>query len=273
MDTLTEGCQCCFDSQRNVEDSDPFIACLAPVLPSVDFCADPGNATSNPDASTYECRHPCQSGLSWEEENAMGCHGDNSGNRHEDHLCVVEGVYAPGEEFPWGDVCCSWCEDIDGDGSPDYEGCCEGMRGDGAMGCEDMRCEWMCNGVSCFEHGEDQAMCELNGGLWTEDDRCAEEILSQGILVHRIAEDTALSIPDASNFAAGVWLGRYGDACCTGYEPPSYEGSCDGDIDTYVRASNACLFLLERVCPVACSPFLTCGTVSVPCTRVCDGRT
>jgi hypothetical protein len=31
-----------------------------------------------------------------------------------------------------------------------------------------------------------------------------------------------------------MWLGEFGVDCCTGYEPPSAEGSCDNDLDVYV---------------------------------------
>ena len=165
---------------------DPFVYCLAPLLAQqVDFCADPGNATSNPDAAMYECRHACENwDAPWEELEAAGCFND----QHEDQLCVTEGVYAPGEMQPWGEPCCSSCEDWDGDGSPDYEGCCEGMRSDGEMGCEDRRCAWMCNGMDCFGH-EDQSTCEDNSGIWTAVHSCDEAIAEQGLIAMHFAED------------------------------------------------------------------------------------
>ena len=232
FEDLTQGCQCCF--QTTQQDADPFAVCIAPLFPQVDFCVDPGNAQNNPDGETYECRHGCETG-SWEEQNAAGCHGDNSGNPHEDQVCVTEGVYAPGEMQPWGDTCCSWCGDQDGDGNPDYQNCCEGMRADGEMGCEYTRCEWMCNGASCFEHG-DQATCEDNGGTWTVVDSCAEMIATQGMMVQMLAEE---GFPD--DFAAMVWLGQFAETCCTGYQPPTYEGTCDNDQELYVSVACSCL--------------------------------
>jgi hypothetical protein len=195
----------------------------------VDFCVDPGNAANNPDAALYQCRHPCETG-EWEDQNAAGCHGDtSSGNRHEDELCVTEGVYAPGEMQPWGDTCCSFCEDNDGDGSPDYQGCCEGMRADGEMGCEDMRCEWMCNGMSCSEHGQDQTTCEAVDGVWEMAASCADAISQQAMMAMQYAGS---GFPES--FGSTMWLGEFGVDCCTGYEPPSAEGSCDNDLDVYV---------------------------------------
>jgi hypothetical protein len=226
FESLTPGCQCCFMSVGDDPAADPFVLCLAPLFPQVDFCADPGNATSNPNATTYECRHACENwDAPMEELEAAGCFNDE----HEDQICVTEGVYAPGEMQPWGDACCSWCEDWDGDGNPDYQGCCEGMRADGEMGCEDRRCEWMCNGVSCFEHGEDQATCEDNGGRWAAYHSCEDYIAMQGIVAQDFAE---MGFP--ADFAAVMWLGEFGESCCTDYAPPSFEGSCDFDVDVYV---------------------------------------
>jgi hypothetical protein len=227
FEDATQGCQCCFMT-ADPDAGDPFSFCLGPLLPQADFCVDPGNAENNPDAAIYECRHPCETG-EWEDQNAAGCHGDNSGNRHDDQICATEGVYEPGEMQPGGDACCSWCGDNDGDGSPDYQGCCEGMRADGEMGCEDSRCEWMCNGINCFDHGEDQATCEGNNGAWDMRESCAESIESQGMMVMQFQE---MGFPES--FGSSVWLGEFGDVCCTGYEPASLEGSCDNDIDLYV---------------------------------------
>ena len=225
FESLTPGCQCCFMSVGDDPAADPFVLCLAPLLPQVDFCADPGNAQSNPNGTIYECRHACANWDAPETElAAAGCFNDE----HEDHICVTEGVYAPGEMQPWGDACCSWCEDWDGDGDPDYQGCCEGMRADGQMGCEDRRCEWMCNGVSCFEHGESQAMCQENGGRWAVDSSCEEKIAMQGVRQMYFAERGI-----AADFAAAIWLGDYGETCCTGYDVPG-QGSCDFDIEIYV---------------------------------------
>ena len=236
FEDMTQGCQCCFQTQHQQNpDGDEFVACIAPLFPQVDFCVDPGNAQNNPDGAIYECRHSCETG-SWEEQNAAGCHGDNSGNRHEDEVCVIEGVYAPGEMQPWGDTCCSWCGDADDDGNPDYQDCCTGMRADGEMGCEDTRCEWLCNGVSCFDHGENQATCEDNGGTWTVDDSCADVIAFQGMVVQDLADE---GFP--ADFAAMFWMGRFAETCCTGYQPPNYEGSCDNDQELYVSVACSCL--------------------------------
>jgi len=249
LEDATQGCQCCFMT-ADPDAGDPFGFCLGPLLPQVDFCVDPGNAVNNPDAAIYDCGHPCET-LEWEEANAAGCNGDNSGNRHEDQICVTEGVYAPGEMQPWGEACCEWCGDNDGDGSPDYQGCCEGMRADGEMGCEDSRCEWMCNGINCFEHGEDQATCEANAGVWEARSRsCAEYIESQGMMVMQFAET---GFPES--FGSSVWLGMYGDVCCTGYELASMEGSCDNDIDVYVSLARTRLLPFLLLCteaPHAC---------------------
>ena len=234
FETLTPGCQCCFMSVGDDPSADPFVLCLAPLFPQVDFCAVPGNALSNPDAVLYECRHACENwDAPMEEREAAGCLVD----QHEDQVCVTEGVYAPGEMQPWGDTCCSHCPDYDGDGNPDYQGCCEGMRADGEMGCEDTRCQWMCNGVDCDEHGEDQATCEDNGGIWTVDSSCEEEIATQGMLQMMFEAEGM-----GADTAAIVWLAQNGDVCCTGYEPAG-PGSCDDDIDIYVSISIACVAL------------------------------
>ena len=226
----TQGCQCCFMT-ADPEAGDPFFACLGPVLPPADFCVDPGNAVNNPDAALYECRHSCETGT-WDDQNAAGCHGDNSGNRHEDQICVTEGVYEPGQMQPSGEACCSWCGDMDGDGSPDYQGCCEGMRADGEMGCEDTWCEWTCNGISCFEHGEDQPTCEANSGVWESNGSCEQIIGMQGMMAMQFAEQ---GLPES--FGSTIWLGEYGDLCCTGYEP-SLEGTCDNDVFVYVSLAH-----------------------------------
>ena len=233
FESLTAGCQCCLTSVQDDPTVDPFVLCLGPLLPQVDFCADPGSTTSNPDAAMYECRHACEnSDAPWEELEAAGCFND----QHEDQLCVTDSVYAPGEMQPWGDTCCDWCGDQDGDGNPDYQGCCENMRADGQMGCEDTRCEWLCEGVSCFEHGEDQTTCESNSGVWEVDRTCADEIATQGMMAQSFAED---GFP--ADFAATVWLGRMAETCCVGYEPPNYEGSCNNDVDIYVSVACSCL--------------------------------
>jgi hypothetical protein len=240
---LTQGCQCCF--METPIAADPFVVCIAPLMPTADFCVDPGYAANNPDGALYECRHSCETG-DWESQNAAGCHGDNFGNMHEDHVCVTETVYAPGEMQPLGDTCCSWCGD--NQTSPDYyAACCSGMRADGEMGCEDTRCEWMCNGLNCFAHNEDQATCEDNGGMWEAVESCADAAAMQGMYAQEIGD-----------MAPAFWLGRYGGTCCTGYEVPG-EGSCaDADIAVYVSVSSrsppcmsivlahgACLFRLS----------------------------
>ena len=234
FESLTPGCRCCFMSVNEDTTMDPFTLCLAPLVPQRDFCADPGNAQSNPDAVLSECRHACEN---WDAPmdvlEAAGCFEPE----HEDQICVTEGVYAPGEMQPWGEECCSWCDDRDYDGTPDYEGCCEGMRADGEMGCEDTRCTWMCNGVNCFEHGDDQATCEGNGGIWLVQSSCEEMIAMQGMLAMEF-EGRGMG----ADVAASIWLGENGDLCCTGYEPAG-SGSCDNDIDTYVSVSTACVAL------------------------------
>ncbi len=234
IESLTPGCQCCFMSHGDDLSVDPFVPCLAHLFPQADFCADPGNAQSNPDAMTYECRHVCENWDAPEEElEAAGCYNDE----HEDEICVTERVYAPGEMQPWGEACCSWCEDWDGDGDPDYQGCCEGMRADGEMGCEDRGCEWMCNGASCFEHGEDQATCEDNDGTWVVGSSCADQIAMQGVWQMTLEQEGM-----GADVAAIFWLGENGDVCCTGYEPAG-SGSCDDDIDSFVSVSIACVAL------------------------------
>eukprot|EP01043_Picozoa_sp_COSAG02_P067830 COSAG02_NODE_11045_length_1805_cov_11.577960_1_plen_106_part_10 len=105
------------------------------------------------------------------------------------------------------------------------------------MGCEDRRCEWMCNGVSCFEHGEDQATCEDNGGSWAADHSCEEQIAMQGM--YQIAFEAEGM---GADFAAVIWLGEFGEECCRGYELNG-TGSCDNDIDNWVNVSIACVAL------------------------------
>jgi hypothetical protein len=235
FESLTPGCQCCFMSIQDDLSADPFVLCLEPLFPQVDFCADPGNAQSNPDAVPGHCLHLCENyNALWEEVEAAGCFND----QHEDYICVTEGVFAPGEMQPWGETCCSWCGDSDGDGNPDYQGCCEGMRADGEMGCEDTRCEWLCNGINCFEHGEDQATCEGIGGTWeTLGTSCEEQIAGQG-MYQVMYELSGMGV----DLAAIFWLADYGDVCCTGYEPAG-PGSCDDDIDNYVSVSIVCFAL------------------------------
>ena len=94
FEAMTPGCQCCFFSVQDDQTSDPFILCLAPLLPQPDFCADPGNAQSNPDGMLYECRHACENkDAPMDVLEAAGCFNAE----HEDQICVTEGVYAPGE--------------------------------------------------------------------------------------------------------------------------------------------------------------------------------
>ena len=45
----------------------------------------------------------------------------------------------------------------------------------------------MCNGIDCFDHGEDQATCEA-AGTWEMREACAESIESQGMMVMQFAE-------------------------------------------------------------------------------------
>ena len=236
FEEMTQGCQCCFELEGE-GGVDPFQTCLLPLLPQVDFCVAPGNAQNNPNGAVFECRHGCQIGT-YEEQNAAGCHGDNFGNQHPDQVCVTEGVYAPGDMLPSGESCCEWCEDLNDDGNPDYEGCCEGMRADGEMGCEDRRCEWLCEGIRCHEHDENQTTCESNSGAWVVDRSCADEIGFQALMVQGITEDGF-----SETFASLYWLDRYGETCCTGYEPPNYEGSCDNDVVVYVSIPCSCLMV------------------------------
>jgi hypothetical protein len=95
----------------------------------------------------------------------------------------------------------------------------------------------MCNGVNCFEHGEDQATCEGNGGTWTFDSSCEEQIAMQGMYQVMFEEEGM-----GADLAAIFWLGENGDVCCTGYEPAG-PGSCDDDIDNYVSVSIVCVAL------------------------------
>jgi hypothetical protein len=91
----------------------------------------------------------------------------------------------------------------------------------------------MCNGINCFEHGEDQATCEANAGTWDMRESCAESIESQGMMVMQFQE---MGFPES--FGSSVWLGEYGDVCCTGYESPG-EGSCDYDVAVYVSVAHS----------------------------------
>ena len=172
-------------------------ACLA-----VDFCVDLAGGMNNNEAAYFECQHPCNTGDS-ESQAEAGCHGDGMGNAHDDQVCVVEQVWAPGEDM-WGQPCCSWCGDNDGDGTPDYEGCCTGMRTDGEMGCEYSYCRFMCNGLDCSGH-EDQATCEDNGGLWTVTNTCMGAIEEQ--------RDYVVGRPEG-DAAAAFWLAEHGTTCC-----------------------------------------------------------
>ncbi len=226
FEEMTQGCQCCFMMQAG-GDVDLFQFCLFPLFPQVDFCIDPGNAQNNPGGAIYDCRHECEAGT-WEEQNAAGCHGDNFGNQHEDQVCVTEGLFAPGEMMPSGEACCEWCDDWDADGNPDYEGCCEGMRADEEMGCENRHCDWLCEGLHCGEHREDQMTCESNGGVWVVDSSCDVAIAFQAMMAHGMIEDGL-----GADFAATMWLSEHAEVCCNGYEPPG-NGSCDHEIDVYV---------------------------------------
>ncbi len=225
---FTDDCRCCFMAQAGTP-NDPFVTCFGHLFPpSVDFCADVGTQ-NNANGAIYECRHPCET-LAPDEEQAYGCHGDGFGNQHEDQVCVPGEVYDPGEMQPWGEPCCSLCEDWDGDGEPNYQGCCEGMRTDGQMGCEFSSCVWMCSGARCEEHGQDQSTCETNGGVWASERSCADEIARQGMV--------PLWMPGLPLDRAGlVWLAQHGETCCTGYQLPSFEGSCDSDVEIFVRLS------------------------------------
>ena len=226
VDSLSQGCQCCFMANSH-SDFGPMETCIMPLVQSVDFCADPGGGMNNNEASVFECRHPCETG-DWDSQIAAGCHGDDMGNPHDDHVCVVEQVWAPGQDM-WGGACCDWCGDNDGDGIPDYEGCCTGMRTDGEMGCEWTNCLFMCNGLECYRH-EDQATCEGNGGTWEAAYTCMDAIANQPGYAGELGD-----------VGATVWLGHFGATCCqmdadgTPYEPPG-AGSCnDADVAVYVR--------------------------------------
>ena len=219
---LSAGCRCCFRRARDTGASAQ-IACLAPVLPPVDFCVDPGSAQSNPGADTGVCRHPCQNyGGASEDWLAAGC--DTPHEDHEDAVCVTE-VSAPGEVVPWSSYVC--CSDCVGKG----EGCC-GERPDGEIGCYHTECDWMCAGISCIEH-EDQPTCLENNGTWVVDWSCEEEIAEQPVLVETDSRRSGWPV----GIVGAMWLGRYGDACCTGYEAPG-PGSCDLDIEIFVSASS-----------------------------------
>eukprot|EP01046_Picozoa_sp_COSAG06_P090968 COSAG06_NODE_37267_length_437_cov_0.857988_2_plen_32_part_01 len=32
----------------------------------------------------------------------------------------------------------------------------------------------MCNGINCFDHGEDETTCSDNGGMWEQRETCTE---------------------------------------------------------------------------------------------------
>ena len=231
IDALSQGCQCCIIANSDSE-SGPMDTCLHSLVPPVDFCVDPGGGMNNFAAATFECRHPCETG-DWDSQFAAGCHGDGMGNAHDDQFCVVEQVWAPGEPYDSnapGDTCCNWCGDFDGDGNPDYQGCCEGMRTDGEMGCEWLNCQFMCNGLECYLH-EDQTACEGNGGTWTATHTCMDAIADQRGYVAELGD---------TSIAAAVWLGHHGASCCqmdadgTPYDP-SVAGTCnDADVAVYV---------------------------------------
>ena len=198
-----------------------FEACRTPPPPA-DFCVDPGSAANNPDGALYMCNHQCdvlRNQGDWEAADAAGC------NDHEDEVCVSMGVQAPGEADQWGNVCCAWCGDDDGDGTPDYENCCIGMRADGEMGCEFNDCRFYCDGLECRDHG-DQTACEAGNGVWEVDQDCENMIAMQSMWMSRMP-----------SVAAPMWLGQYGDTCCTGYEAPG-PGSCDGqgNLDAFVSS-------------------------------------
>ena len=247
-DMMSDGCMCCMMSTSSEDEF--FAQCLGPFLPQVNFCIDPATAENNPDGMVYECMHECE--LLWHQDDyaaaeAAGCH-----NNHEDEVCLTVDVYAPGAELPWGEVCCEWCEDWDGDGSPNYEGCCEGMRPDGEMGCEHSDCHFMCEGLHCSGH-EDQSLCEASGGTWAEADSCAGQIAMQPMWALQMESDGA-----PSYVASAWWLGELGEACCTGYEVPG-PGSCDSDSDQSIYVSTWFVVLLRHV---VCARFF--GADAVP---------
>jgi hypothetical protein len=191
-----------------------------PPPPAVDYCVDPGNAVNNPNAEIYECKHECDilRVQDWQAAETAGCNND-----HEDVVCVSLGVQAPGEADQWGNVCCEWCEDWDGDGAPDYESCCSGERSDGELGCEQLDCRFQCNGLYCEDH-EDETACEDANGVWALSRTCEEMIAAQPTI--------AMDMPET---ASTFWLGLFGSTCCTGYEAPG-EGSCDSSQDLYVSS-------------------------------------
>ena len=230
---LSPGCRCCLRRARDTGASVE-ITCLAPVLPPVDFCVDPGSAQSNPGADSGVCRHPCDNyelAYDSEERVAADCHIQRED--HEDTVCVTE-VAAPGEVVPWSSyVCCSECV-----GKNDYESCQCGERPDGEIGCFNTECEWMCTGITCIEH-EDQPACLANNGTWMVHWSCEEAIAEQPLLVERSSRHSGWH----ADVAGAIWLGDYGDACCTGYEAPG-PGSCDLDTEIFVSASSKHLPLL-----------------------------
>ena len=220
---MSEACICCMIA-ADEDGEDGFYQCLVPLMPVADFCVDPGNAENNPDSEFFECMHECEVLHQRGDVEAAVAAGCDDG--HEDEVCVAEGVYAPGEDTPLGEPCCSWCPDNDGDGVPDYEGCCEGERADGEMGCEDRRCEFMCGGVRCASHQE-QSACEVSGGTWAARS-CADEIVHQPIMAMEMQSEGW-----PASLTSAVWLGALGGTCCTGYEVPGM-GSCDDELDLYV---------------------------------------
>ena len=224
--SMSEACMCCMISADD-DGEDGFYQCLVPLMPAADFCVDPGNAENNPDSAIFVCMHECEVYHRQGDEEAVAAAGCDDG--HEDEVCVANGVYAPGEDTPWGEPCCAWCPDNDGDGVPDYEGCCEGERADGEMGCEDRRCDFMCGGVRCDSHKE-QSVCEVSGGTWAALS-CADEIADQPIMAMKMQSE---GYP--ASLTSAAWLGALGGTCCTGYEVPG-SGSCDGELDLYVSSS------------------------------------
>ena len=242
-DSASPDCWCCvLNAQDAMEE------CFAPPMPPVDFCVNQGGAANNPDGALAECMHQCDAlmhsdwyGYAWY---AAGCHDEN----HADKACVVIQLLEPGEHG-----CCWQCQDTDGDGSINYEGCCDADRGyeihttsglyfdrprpDGQPGCERRDCFFACGALGCSIH-ETQTACDANNGTWTQTLDCAERIASQAFDGFMMSSGSNPKYPEDT--VPGVWLAIFGEVCCSGYEPPG-PGSCDGEEANFVSEHLAVL--------------------------------
>ena len=236
-DSASPDCWCCVLNAR-ANELDAMEECYAPVMPPVDFCVNQGDAANNPDGALAECRHQCDA-LDWYGDAwyAAGCDDEN----HADKACVVSQLLEPGEHGTT-EICCWQCEDTDGDGSINYEGCCDAdreydpaVRSDGQPGCERRDCFFACGALGCSSH-ETQTACDANNGTWTQTGDCAEEIASQAFQAFMMSSRRGM--PEDS--FATLWLEEFGEVCCSGYEPPG-PGSCNGEEANFVSEHLAVL--------------------------------